>query len=235
MKNKKWKEFGKLTGKCYLDMANAVDDASCWQKAYETLKEIIADERSNQPGYEGELYQLDEETDYNYDVQGWLEDYLDELEMNEEHEKLLKVCDELLGMFQWKEDSPSDIKFMKSSTLRAMGRTNDAAVFCRQWLEDAPDDICAVTANIYADIDIQDLEAAESLIKQYIGEEVQCTEENDILFTAASQYYEKSGNKKEKKRIDRELNAYEKELKKFFMGEEDDDEVMWGEEDLPFN
>ena len=47
-----------------------------------------------------ELYQLDEETDYAYDIQGWLEDYLDDLDMRESKEKLLEVCDELIGMFR---------------------------------------------------------------------------------------------------------------------------------------
>ncbi|MCI8789202.1 MAG: hypothetical protein HFH92_08860 [Lachnospiraceae bacterium] len=62
-----------------------------------------------------ELYQLDEETDYAYDIQGWLEDYLDDLDMRESKEKLLEVCDELIGMFRWEEEKPSDIRFLKNA------------------------------------------------------------------------------------------------------------------------
>lgn len=231
--NKKWKEFQKLSEKCYLSMADAREDKECWNKAFEVLKEIIANGRNERSEYGAELYLLDEDTDYCYDVQGWLEDYLDELDVREAHEKLLEVCDELIGMFQWKEDSPSNIKFLKSSTLNAMGRKDDAAEFCRQWLADEADNVAAVAANIYADIEIQDLDAAGQLIKQHIHEETQCTEENDILFTAASTYYQVIGNKKEKERIDQALEAYEEYLEGYLMGDEDDD-LMW-EEGLPFN
>lgn len=233
MMNKKWKEFQKLSEKCYLSMAGSKGDKECWNKAFEVLKEIIANGRNEQAEYGAELYLLDEDTDYCYDVQGWLEDYLDELDVREAHEKLLEVCDELIGMFQWKEDSPSNIKFLKSSTLNAMGRKDDAAEFCRQWLADEADSVAAVAANIYADIAIQDLDAAGQLIKQHIHEETQCTEENDILFTAASTYYQVIGNKKEKERIDQALEAYEEYLEGYLMGDEDDD-LMW-EEGLPFN
>lgn len=234
MKDKKWKEFQRQSEKCYLSMTGVKEDKECWNKAFEILKEIITNGRNEQPGYGAELYLLDEDTDYCYDVQGWLEDYLDELDMREAHEKLLEVCDELIGMFQWKEDSPSSIKFTKASTLSAMGRKDDAVEFCRQWLADESDNIAAVTANIYTDIEIEDWEAAEQLIKQHIHEETQCTEENDILFIAASTYYQKTGNEKEKERIDQALEAYEEYLEEYFMGDEEDDDVMW-EEGLPFN
>ncbi len=74
-----------------------------------------------------ELYQLDEETDYAYDIQGWLEDYLDDLDMRESKEELLEVCDELIGMFRWEEEKPSDIRFLKSAALKSLGRTEEAA------------------------------------------------------------------------------------------------------------
>ena len=73
-----------------------------------------------------ELYQLDEETDYAYDIQGWLEDYLDDLDMRESKEKLLEVCDELIGMFRWEEEKPSDIRFLKSAALKSLGRAEEA-------------------------------------------------------------------------------------------------------------
>ena len=124
MQNKKWKEFKRLTRDFYLLIAGAQTNHGCWNKAFDVLKEIIADERSKQAEYALELYQLDEITDYEYDVQGWLEDYLDELDMCEEHDRLLEVCNVLLAMFQWEED----------------------------------DNIVAVTANIYANLPVRNME-----------------------------------------------------------------------------
>lgn len=233
MKNKKWKEFEELTGKCYRHLAGFGEDRVCWQNAFETLKQILAEERSRTPDYGAELSQLDDDTDYRYDVQGWLEDYLDEVEMDQEAERLLQVCEELLELFQWKEDNPSDIKFLKASALGSMNRTDDEAAFCKQWLAEEPENILAVTASIYASLASGELETAGQLIKQHIREETQCTQENDILFTAASIYYQETGNKKEKKRIDQELKKYEKFLEEFFMGG-GEDEMAWGDDEFPF-
>ena len=233
MKNKKWKEFEELTGKCYRHLAGFGEDRACWQNAYETLKQILAEERSRTPDYGAELSQLDEDTDYRCDIQGWMQDYLDEVEMSQEGEGLLQVCEELLELFQWEEDNPSDIKFLKASALGSMNRTDDRAAFCRQWLAEEPENISAVTASIYASLASGELETAGQLIKQHIREETQCTVENDILFTAASIYYQKTGNKKEKKRIDQELKKYEKFLEEFFMGG-GEDEMAWGDDEFPF-
>ena len=233
MKSKKWNEFQKLTEKCYACLAGIEKDHGCWQKAFEVLKEIIADVRSSQPEHFAELYQLDEDTDFRYDIEGWLEDYLDEIDMREEHEKTLEVCDDLLGMFQWEVEKPSNINFLKASALEKLGRNEEALQFCRQWMVREPDNVMAVAANIYADIKSHDFEDAENLIKKHIHEETCCTEENDILFTAASAFYKASGNKKEQKRMERALEEYEEELEKYLMGLDDED-LLFDDDDDPF-
>lgn len=235
MKNTKWKEFEKLTGKCYLNMAGGESDRNCWNQAYAVLKQIVADGKNNQNEYGTERYQLDEVTDFSYDVQGWLEDYLDELDMREEHETLLEVCNELLDMFAWVEESPSDIKMMKASALHSLNRDEDAARFCEQWLAEEPDNISAVAAAVYADMRVHELEAAENLIRLHIRKETQCTEENDVLFTAASAFYRLTGNKKEEKRMEQALEEYDKYLEEYFAGNGEDDDFADEEWELPFH
>lgn len=232
-----WKAFRKLTVKCYENMAGITDsrDHDCWDKAFEVLQEIVADGRSEQAEYASELYQLDDMTDYEYDIQGWLEDYLDELDMREDKGKVLKVCDTLLGMFRWEEDNPSEIKLMKSMALSRLGENTAAVDFCRHWLEEEPDNIVAVTASVYAYTANGDMKEAEELIQEHIKENTQCTEENDILFTAAAAYYKASGNKKAHKRIDDALEAYDKYLEEFFLGDGEEDGFEWDDDDLPFN
>lgn len=174
---------------------------------------------------------MDDITDFEYDVQGWLDDYLDELDMNSEYGHLLEVCDALLEMFSWEDDDSSEIKFRKVSVLGALKRNDEAAELCRQWLADEPDNISAVTASVYASLARDDMETAEKLITQHIREDTQCTDENDILFTAASTYYQAAGKKKEKKHIDQEIKAYEKFLEEYCLGDDEDNELMWGEDD----
>lgn len=232
--NKKWNKFDQLTEKCYMNMIGAEEDNNCWIQAYEVLREIITEERKKQPDFALELYQLDEDTDYQYDVQGWLQDCIDELDMREERDSLLSVINELLELFQWKESSASEFKAVKSSVLSRLGRADEAADFCKEWIREEPDNIFAIAATIYASIAIRDMEKAEALIKQHIKEDTECTEDNDILFTAASTYYQVTGNKKEQKRIDKEIKKYEKFLEDFYMGDAEEDFFDYDEE-LPFN
>ena len=242
MKNKKWKEFDKLSRKCYMQMAGLEEACGCWDQAFEALKAVVVDERGREPEYAPELYLLDEDTDYEYDVQGWLEDYLDDLDMREDKEKLLGVCDELVSMFCWEEDKPSDIRFLKASALGGLGRKEEAAEFCKAWLAEEPDNLMAVTANVYALLGVKDMESAEALIKEHIHEDTECGDENDILFAAAVYYYKITGNKKEMKRLDKAREEYDKlrgQLMMEFDGD-DGDEFMWDDEeyedddDLPF-
>ena len=90
MNNKKWKKFGQLTEKCYYAMAGLEKDRECWNQAFMIFKELVDDMKKERPDGKIELYQLDEITDFKYNVEGWLEDYLDEIDMREEYEHLLK-------------------------------------------------------------------------------------------------------------------------------------------------
>ena len=90
------------------------------------MKEIVREERQADPSCMPELELVDDATDYEHDVQGWLEDCLDEMDMREDYETLLRMCDDLLEMFGWPEYTGSDIKFLKVSALGDLGRNREA-------------------------------------------------------------------------------------------------------------
>lgn len=224
--SRKWKKFEELTRKCYMAMAGLEKSRNCWDEAFEALKETLDAERKEDPEYAAELYQLDDVTDYEYDVEGWLEDYLDDLDMRESKEKLLEVCNELLGLFRWGEDKPSDIRFMKVSALKNLGRAEEAEAFCEWWLGEEPDNYVAVAAEIYLLLEIRNMEAAEQLIQQHIHEDTKCTGENDVLFSAAATYYKVAGKKEEEERVQKKLDAYEEELEMLFDGFDGEDDEL---------
>ena len=232
MQNKKWKNFNKLTGKCYSNMIGAEKDGSCWEKAFELLKEIILEERKVNPGFASQLEMVDEETDYEYDVQGWMEDCLDEIDMREEYELLLKMCDDLLSIFSWPDYTGSDIKFIKYSALHSLGRNDEAVRYCKEWICEEPENIVAAAAGVYAFINMKEFNDAEKLVNQFIFDKSECSDENDIMFTAASKLYEAAGKKKEKKQIDKAMKEYEERLEQYFSYADFDDEDM--EFDLDF-
>lgn len=227
MQNKKWKQFYKLTEKCYLNMIGAEKDGSCWLQAFELMKEIVLEERKMNPGFVPELEMIDDATDYAFDIQGWLEDCLDELDMREEYETLLKMCDDLLKLFSWHEYTGSDIKFRKSSVLCVLGRVKESVDFCQKWMHKEPENIVAATAGVYAFIDMKDYDEAEKLVDKFIINKSECVEENDIMFTAASKLYEAMGKKKEKREIDKAIKKYDEYLEEYFLNSdyEEDDEL----------
>lgn len=235
MKNQNWKKFSKLTEKCYLNMIGAEKNGSCWQQAFELLKEIVLEERKEHPNYASQLETLDDATDYDYDIQGWLEDCLDEIDMKGEYETLLSMCEDLLNLFEWPEYTGSDIRFQKASALGALDRCEEAADYCREWIEKEPENIVAATAGVYAFIEMNQFEEAEELIDRFISDKSVCSDENDIMFIAAAKLYEAAGKRAEKRRIDKAMKEYEKYLKEYYesfgVDEEGDELSDW---DFPF-
>lgn len=231
MKNKKWENFANLTDKCYMNMIGAEEDAGCWRRAFELLMEIVREERQKEPNYAPQMEQLEEAMEYEYDLQGWLEDCLDEIDMIGDFETLLHMCNDLLNIFKWPEYTGSDIKFRKAATLGNLGREKEAAAFCEKWIREEPENIVAATAGAYAFIHIRDFEKAEQLIDRFIPDKSCCTDDNDIMFTAASLLYHVQGRKKEKKLVDKAIKEYEEYLEEYFESFEDEE---YGDEELPF-
>lgn len=233
MQKQRWKKFGKLVNKYYSNMIGANEDGGCWTEGFLLLKDLALEEKKENPHLQ--LETLDDITDYAYDIQGWLEDCLDEIDMNGNFGVLLDMCNDLLDIFEWPEYTGSDIKFRKCSVLGALGRKEEAAEFCKEWMEKEPENIVAATAGVYVFMDIKKLDAAEKLVELFIDDKSECTEENDIMFTAASNLYQVMGKRKEKKQIDMALREYEEYLEKYLMGMDDEDEEMeFWDEDLPF-
>lgn len=154
--------------------------------------------------------------------------------MREEHEILLKMCEDLLDVFGWSEYTDSDLKIRKVFALLSLGRNQEAVSYFEKWLKKEPENVVAATAGIYAYIAVKDYEKGQALIDRFILNPNECGDENDIIFTAASKFYEATGNKKAKKQIDKALKAYDEYLEKYF-SEMDDDDFEFDETDLPFN
>ena len=181
-----------------------------------------------------ELEMIDDATDYAFDIQGWLEDCLDEIDMREEYETLLKMCNDLLELFGWPEYTGSDIRFRKTTVLRELGRTKESVEFCKKWMQKEPGNVVAATSGVYAFISTKEYDAAETLVDRFIINKSECLDENDMMFIAASKLYKAMGKKKEKREIDKAIKKYDEYMdeymEEYFINPdfEEDDE-------LPFN
>ena len=214
-------------------MIGAEKDGSCWEQAFELLMEIVREERAQNPNYAPELELLDDATDYAYDIQGWLEDCLDEIDMRENYKTLLNMCNSLLEMFGWPEYTDSDIKFRKAAVMARLGQKKEAVDFCEKWIQKETENLVAACAGVYAFIEVKAFEKADKLVEQFIPDKTQCSEENDMMFVAASTLYQVTGRKKEKRIVEKALKTYEEYLEEYFESPEFDDEECWDGE-LPF-
>lgn len=215
---KLWKKFDSLTAECYMTMVQPVAGMEVWDKSYDLLLTIISQGREADAAFAPELYCLDADTDYGFDVEGWLEDYLDELDMAGRYADLESVCRRLLSLFDWKEENPSDLYFRISASLREQGKKEESLEYCEDWYKKDRDNAAAATALIYARTDVKDWAGAEEIVKKYITDDTVCTDENDIIFTAASALYKACKKKEAGKRIDKALDMYDKEIEKYLMG-----------------
>lgn len=211
-------------------MIGSEKDSSCWLKAFELMKEIILEERKNNPGFAPELEMLDDATDYAFDIQGWLEDCLDEIDMREEYETLLKMCNDLIELFGWPEYSGSDIKFRKAAVLLELGKTKEVIEFCEKWMRQEPENVVAATAGVYAYVDTKEYDKAEALVDRFIIDKSKCFEENEIMFIAASKLYGAMGKEGEKEEIDKAIEKYDEYVEEYFLNPDFDED-----EELPFD
>ena len=143
---KLWKKFHDLYSQCYLEMIQPASGLEAWNSCYSTLLEIIDRGRESDASFAPELYCLDDDTDYAHDVESWLDDYLDELDMAAQYEELEAVCRRVAAMFTWKEADPSELYFRISSALSAQGKTQEALSFCEDWYKKDSDNAVAATA-----------------------------------------------------------------------------------------
>lgn len=223
--NKLWKKFERLTDECYGDMLSANADKSIWHQTFDTLVKIIEEERSKNPDFAKEYYQVDETTDFKYGVDEWITDYLDELAIHKQYEKQYEVCQKIIDLFAWEEQSSADFRFDMAFALREQGKIEEAVEFCEAWYKEEPEAELSAVSLIYAKTSAKDYTQAEQIVEKYISKGDECTEENEVLYRAAVNLYEEKGDKKTAKQMKKSLKKYEDEV---------DRELMEEFEELPF-
>lgn len=226
--NKFWKDFKRLSADCYINMGRGTEDMAVWHQAFDTLISAIEETRGKNPGFGKELYEVDESTDFEYGVEDWLMDYLDELGMRSLNEKRCEVCGKVIGSFAWKEQSPADFMFEMSSALSAQGKADEAVALCDKWYRNEPESQLSAAALIYARISAEDYAGAEQIVAKYISKEDECTEDTELIYRAAVHLYEAKGEKNTAKQMKKILDQYEDEIEQELL-EEFDDGI------LPFN
>ena len=236
---KKWKKFSDMKDLCYASMVGDTIDDSCWGKTFELLMNLIAEERAENPQFASRLELIDDDTDYKYDIQGWLEDCLDEVELQNDFALSAHMCDCLLETFAWEDGEASQFKFSKTFSLLNTGKTKEAKAFSEQWMQEEPDNIVAATAYVSACMQSNDYKRAERIINNFIPDKKDCNDENFMMYSLLPIVYEQLGKKKEKKMTEKVLDEFNVMMEELFMmeefGDDDFDEDDWDDDFLPFS
>lgn len=209
---KLWDLFDKASDKCYKEIMQGKLDDKVWKETYELLLEIIEKEASKHQKGSWEFYMLDDETDYEHDVEGWLEDYLDNLEEEEKHAEILQICEKILEMFDWKEVSSSDFKIRIVFSLIAQKKGEEALAFSKKWYDEDEDDQNAVQAYIRSKIEMKDMDGAKEILNKYIDENTECCEENELIFQVALLVFKLEKNKTMQRLIEKKIHDYEEKI-----------------------
>ena len=77
----------------YEGMVKEDSDVTVWNRAFETLTEIVEHGRKKYGDFAQELFILDGSTDFMFDLKVWLDDYMEFLEQEEEQEQLEKYAE----------------------------------------------------------------------------------------------------------------------------------------------
>ena len=210
MNTAKWNEFFTLVDDCYGCMMGEEDsDYTSWQKSFEMFKELVKEEREADPSFAPEFIMIDEAMDFDSDIEDWLTECLDEMDINEEYDTLLSMCNDILDLFKWPEDVGSDIRFLKARTMAALDKKKECADFCGEWLCNEPENIVAATANVYALIGTEEYAKAEEIVKHFILDTTECSIDNDLMYIAAATLYQLTGDLQKAEQLKNEIEAFD--------------------------
>jgi len=231
--DKRWKKFERMTEECYEGIYSSDSDIKTWEKTFSLLVDIIVDLKAEKPEVTEMLDELEDYTDYRYDISGWLEDYLDQLEAQERYETMEISCKKLLELFPGEEIWHGDWKAYLMEGYNGQGKHQESIAYGRNWCEEEERNPQAHAALIYALISSEDFVGAEALVKRHIDSETLCDEDNELIFYAAAALYQKNGNQKEAERIGGLLEEFnkrtEEELEQMV-----DSEMEFEDDALPF-
>ncbi|HBA63122.1 MAG TPA: hypothetical protein DCZ20_04620 [Lachnospiraceae bacterium] len=79
-------------------------------------------------------------------------------------------------------------------------------------------------------MDAKEYDKAETQVDRFIMDKSKCSEENEIMFIAASKLYGAIGKEREKEEIDKAIEKYDKYVEEYFLNNDFDED-----DELPFD
>lgn len=156
---------------------------------------------------------LMEEQDYQYPIDGWLQDFEMELGNLGEHEKRLDFCHMVLDMLDWTFDDGSNFRCAIGEELYAIGNVEKGREWFENWLKKEPHNENGWSVFSWCVQEREGAEAAYRLIrKEVIG--VPCTMHNSLLFERAKLLAQHLERKEDLEWIESQLQSFSDSMEK---------------------
>ena len=139
-----WERFAELTARCYKAAENENTLNACWNDAFDALMEIVAIKRGEDSSFARELGDMDTLTDFKFNIEGLILDYLDKLWEAGDYETICTNGDKIISIFDWRVESSSAIRTRVINALIKIGKRDEAMQYCLEWIEAEPEDVNAV-------------------------------------------------------------------------------------------
>lgn len=156
-----------------------------------------------------ELIDIDDETEFKYELFNWLQDMEMEFHNSGLYEERIRFCQDVIDLFAWKDDSADNYKTGIGEALNDLKRYKECDEWFENWLLEEPDNVSCVNIYIFCASSRQDWEKAKSLTERYISTSMDFNEENEILLYRALGVYEEVGETEKVKQYQKKLDKYQ--------------------------
>lgn len=212
-----WEHINELIekGQEFLEKEDYSGMTASWMEAWKEVRENLA-EADGRLGVSG----LDEAADYDYDLEGWLQDVETELYNAEEHELRLQFCREVLEAFDWEYEDDGGFKIAIGESLYALGRQEEGRSWFETWLKKEPHQVDAVNGFVMCLVSDGKLEEAFGMVERELKNQ-SCTFDNDVLFLRAVKLAQILGEEEKLAGYKEQYMIFEEKVKNMDFSEDD--------------
>lgn len=211
-----WDEWDDLVQKgyeCFED--KKAEGLRFWQDAWDMFVSIMKEESETYT-----LFGLMEEQDYVYPIDGWLQDYEMELGNAGKYEERIAFCQNVLQMFDWRDEDDSCFRCGIGESLFRQGKTAEAYEYYENWLKDSPQNVNGINSFSWILFENGDTQRAYEVVRE-VTWGVSCYMDNSMLFMRAKQLADYVGKESESEWYQQQLDKLEESIGKWETGEDD--------------
>lgn len=129
-----------------------------------------------------ELIDVDEQTDYKYELYNWIGDMEITFMNSRMYEEAITYFSELIDLFAWEKESCDYYKANIGEVYNAMEKYEECDKYFEDWLKQEPNNIPCISIYILCVMLRNDDARAKKMIEQYVSLDMNIDDENEILF-----------------------------------------------------